>query len=159
VDNNIRPLAICIFIHQGRLLVAEGYDPTKKETFYRPLGGGIIFGETGLDTIKREIREEIGAEITDLQYLTTMENIFTFNGKRGHEIVLVFLGRFVETKYYQQPHITGIEDSGIEFRAKWKRLDSFKAKNAPPLYPEGLLQLLIDRGFDVSSSENTLWDR
>jgi 8-oxo-dGTP pyrophosphatase MutT (NUDIX family) len=154
VDKGIRPIAICIFENNGWLLVAEGYDPTKEQTFYRPLGGGIHFGETGLDTLKREICEEIGAEITDLQYLSTMENIFTFNGEQGHEIVLVFLGRFLDTKFYQQPHIIGVEDNGIEFHAEWKRLDYFKVKNAPPLYPEGLLQLLLDRGFDNSFCED-----
>jgi hypothetical protein len=29
----IRPLAICIFSHNGKILVCEGYDPTKGETF------------------------------------------------------------------------------------------------------------------------------
>lgn len=41
----IRPLAICVFRHAGRILVAEGTDEVKGETFYRPLGGAIEFGE------------------------------------------------------------------------------------------------------------------
>ncbi len=43
----VRPLAICVFRHHDRILVMEGYDPVKKEHFYRPLGGGIEFGEPG----------------------------------------------------------------------------------------------------------------
>ena len=43
--NRIRPLAICVFLNNNRILVAEGYDPIKQQTFYRPLGGGIEFGE------------------------------------------------------------------------------------------------------------------
>jgi len=31
----IRPLAICIFRHNDRILVAEGYDSVKDEYFYR----------------------------------------------------------------------------------------------------------------------------
>jgi NADH pyrophosphatase NudC (nudix superfamily) len=61
--NQIRPLAICVFRREDRILVAEGFDPVKQEHFYRPLGGGIEFGENSVETISREIREEINAEI------------------------------------------------------------------------------------------------
>ena len=59
----IRPLAICIFRHHDRILVAEGYDPVKKEYFFRPLGGGIEFGELSRETVCRELMEEIHAEV------------------------------------------------------------------------------------------------
>ena len=48
----IRPLALCIFLHQNKILVAEGYDPKKNQIFYRPLGGGIEFGERSNDQMK-----------------------------------------------------------------------------------------------------------
>ena len=90
--NQIRPLAICVFRHGGRILVAEAYDPVKQETFYRPLGGGIEFGEFSEQTIHRELLEEIGADVCELKYLGTLENIFVFNGIAGHEIVQVYDG-------------------------------------------------------------------
>jgi hypothetical protein len=37
--SQIRPLAICIFRDGDRILVGLGFDPTKQEQFYRPLGG------------------------------------------------------------------------------------------------------------------------
>ena len=43
--NQIRPVALCVFHHDKRILVFEGYDKAKDEIFYRPLGGGIEFGE------------------------------------------------------------------------------------------------------------------
>ena len=45
--NRVRTIAICVFKKGGRIFVAEGYDPAKQETFYRPLGGRIEFGERG----------------------------------------------------------------------------------------------------------------
>jgi len=87
--SHIRPLAICLFRHTDKILVSEEHDPSKGETFYRPLGGGIEFGEHSLDTIYRELMEEIGAEVKDLVYLGTLENIYVFNGIPGHEIVQV----------------------------------------------------------------------
>ena len=63
------------------------FDSVKKEIYYRPLGGGIEFGEYGIDAIQREFQEELGVDLNNLKYLFTMENIFTLNGNRGHEIV------------------------------------------------------------------------
>jgi hypothetical protein len=43
----IRPIAICIFSYNDKILVCEWHDPSKAETFYRPPGGAIEFGEFG----------------------------------------------------------------------------------------------------------------
>ena len=53
----------------------------KDETFYRPIGGRIEFGERGAETVAREIREEINAEVANLVYLGALENIFTYESK------------------------------------------------------------------------------
>jgi hypothetical protein len=44
--HQIRSVSLCIFLNKNRILVFEGYDKIKGETFYRPLGSGIEFGET-----------------------------------------------------------------------------------------------------------------
>ena len=77
--NRIRPIAICVFRHNDCILVAQGYDPVKKEHFYRPLGGGIEFGEYSERTVHRELLEEIGAETCELKYLGNLENVYVFN--------------------------------------------------------------------------------
>jgi len=140
--NRIRPIAICLFRHHDRILVAEGYDPVKKEAFYRPLGGGIEFGEYSEQTIKRELQEEIGAEVCDLKYLGTLENVFIFNGSPGHEIVQVFDGSLKDAQLYEQTVILG-QEADIEdtFQAVWKRIDEF-VKGKATLYPNGLLEML-----------------
>lgn len=138
----IRPLAICVFRHHDRILVAEGYDPVKKEVFYRPLGGGIEFGEYSEQTIHREVWEEIGAEVRDLKYLGTLENVFVFNGTPGHEIVQVYDGVLQDAGLYEQPMIEGQEGNiDATFQAVWKRVDEFGAGKSI-LYPTGLLKML-----------------
>ncbi|MEJ2748628.1 MAG: NUDIX hydrolase [Anaerolineae bacterium] len=139
---NIRPIVICIFSNNGRILAVEGYDPTKRQIFYRPLGGGIEFGEFSQDALAREIREELDTAVTDLRYLATLENIFTFDGQPGHEIVQVYDGRFEDKTLYRRPVLKGLEDNGQPFTAFWKSLSDFEGRNAPPLYPDGLLELL-----------------
>lgn len=142
--NTIRPLAICVFRHGDRILVAEGRDDIKDQTFYRPLGGAIEFGEFARDTLIRELREEIGAEISDLQYLGALENVFTYMGERGHEIVLVFDGALVDRSFYEKERIAGNEDALGPLVATWKPLSFFDA--GPPLYPDGLAALLKGAG-------------
>jgi len=138
----IRPIAICVFLHQERILVAEAHDSRKHQTFYRPIGGTIEFGERGEEALRRELREEINAEIADIRYLGTLENIFTYEGRRGHEIVLVYDARFVDEAIYGKEVIEGYEeDVSLPFRIVWKRLDEF-GPDDPPVYPEGLLVLL-----------------
>ena len=141
----IRPLAICIFSHNGRILVAEGFDPIKQQLFYRPLGGAIEFGEYSREALIRELREEIQAEITNLRYLGTLENIFIFNGERGHEIVQVYDGDFVDPTLYTKERFAGYEVEIDEpFHIVWKSLADLAANPAEPLYPDGLLALLLN---------------
>ena len=140
--SQIRPIAICLFHHDDKILVSEEHDPTKGETFYRPLGGGIEFGERSTDTIYRELMEEIGAHARDLVYLGTLENIFTFNGTPGHEIVQVYNGVLDESELYEQAVISGHEtDVNLSMKVVWKSLDEF-GPGRSILYPEGLLELL-----------------
>lgn len=140
MTRRMRALAICVFRNDGRILVAEGQDRTKGNTFYRPLGGTIEFGEYSVDAVRREIREELSAAVTDLRFLGTLENIFIYNGRHGHEIVQVYDGRFVDESLYTKDEMTG-DEFGHAFRVVWRRLDEF-GPGRPPLYPDGLLELL-----------------
>ncbi|HEY5729218.1 MAG TPA: NUDIX domain-containing protein [Anaerolineales bacterium] len=142
MKNQIRPLAICVFLNEDRILVFEGYDPVKKQTFYRSLGGGIEFGEHSEEAVRREIMEEIDSEVTDLKYLGTLENIFTFNGEHGHEIVQVYDGVLKESGLYEQAEVEGHEaEINESFKAVWKNLNEF-GEGKSTLYPDGLLDLL-----------------
>lgn len=137
----IRVIAICIILDRGRIFVFEAYDTVKKQTFYRPLGGQIDFGEYSDHALRREFREEINAEITNLRYLETLENIFTLNGRPGHEVVFVYQGDFSDKSLYQKDSLTGLEDDGSHFKALWKPIADFQDPQVP-LYPDGLPGLL-----------------
>jgi len=140
--SQVRAIAICVFRRQESILVFEGHDTTKRQTFYRPLGGTIEFGELSRQTVIREIREEIDAGITNLRLIGTLENLFTFEGQPGHEIVLVYEADFTDMTLYHRTLIVGQEDDGGHFNALWKPLADF-ASGQSPLYPDGLLELLL----------------
>jgi len=139
----VRPLAVCVFCHKKRIFVAEGYDAVKQETFYRPLGGRIEFGEYGHQTVARELQEEIGQAVTDMRYLGTLQNVFTYNGEKGHEIVLIYDGVFADPAMYEAEAVEGHEDGDLLFVATWKKLKFFRQGKAP-LYPDGLLDMLME---------------
>ncbi len=136
----IRAIALAIIRDRGRLFVFEAYDAVKGETFYRPLGGGIEFGERGADALAREMREEIGAEIRDVRYLGMLENVFTYRGEPGHEICLLYEARFADPAMCERTRIEGM-DGSEPLLALWKPLSEFGPGRAP-LYPEGLLGLM-----------------
>jgi ADP-ribose pyrophosphatase YjhB (NUDIX family) len=133
-----------VFWRGDEILVMEGYDPLKRETFYRPLGGGVEFGERVIDALRREMREELGAEIKDVRLLQVMENLFVFDGARGHEIVWMYDATLVDPAFYARDEIV-INENGTRGRARWKPLSEFAAGRAI-LYPDGLLELLRVHG-------------
>jgi len=142
--NQIRPIALCVFQNKNRILVFEGYDTVKDETFYRSLGGGIEFGEKAEDTVRRELMEEINVEVGEVRYLGTLENIFTFNGNSYHEIVMIHDGALVDSGLYEQAVIVGEEANGEVIRAVWMSLDEF-GEGKSILYPTGLLEMLVGK--------------
>ena len=139
---HIRAKVICLFRHQEQVLLAQAYDPTKNEHYLMPIGGGIEFGERAADSIRREVQEEIQQEITQLKYLDVLENIFTFDGKAGHEIVFVYSAVFIDQHLYAQAMINGVESNGDEYQATWYTQAQLTQLNLP-IYPLGIEALLF----------------
>lgn len=138
----IRPLVICVFRRNSKILVCEGIDTVKNEIFYRPAGGMIEFGEKAEDTLRREIKEETREEITNIKYLGMIENIFTYEGKPGHEIILVYDAEFVNKDTYKKNAINITESNDVWCLAYWKDINEF-GNGKLILYPDKLKQLLL----------------
>ena len=130
-EGKIRTIVLGIFLHEDRLLVFRGEDPARDVVFYRPLGGGIEFGEPSRDAFVREMREELGAEVTDIRYLGMIENIFTHRGKRGHEIVLLYDGRFADPAFYTRQTVgSAPRTTACRSRSLWKPLADFEERRS-----------------------------
>lgn len=134
----IRPVVLGLLTRNNKLLVSEGYDQVKKQSFYRCLGGGIEFLEKSDEALKREFQEEIGKDIIIKDFLGITENIFTFNGKKGHELVL-FYSIDIDDKDYQEEYI--MDEDGEEDKAVWIDIDLFK-KGEKILYPKKIFDYL-----------------
>lgn len=138
---HIRPKAICLFRHAGRILVVRTRDSQKRQDFYVAVGGGLEHGELSRDALVREVREELGVAIHSERLLGTLENIFTYQGALGHEIVFVYDARLSDERLYAQPTLPGDEE-GTPFVAAWRPLAAF-APGGATLYPVGLFDLLL----------------
>lgn len=139
----IRPIAICLFRYGNRVLVSEGFDTVKQSYYYRPLGGGIEYGESSKTAVLREIQEELGVEVEHLQLVGVIENIFTYEGEQGHEIVFVFDGEFSDKSLYELDEMDCYEqEANITFKAKWRSLNEIE-KTGSSLVPEDLANLLL----------------
>lgn len=135
-----RPLVICLFSNNGRILADKAKDSVKDQVFYRPLGGMIEFGEHSADALKREIFEETKQEIKNLKYLGALENIFTYEGKEGHEIVLVYDAEFVNPEMYEKEEIE-VTEGLINSKAYWLPVNDCK-EGKFRVYPDGITDLL-----------------
>ena len=135
-----RPVAVALIRRGDDILVFDVPDEVKHAVGWRPPGGTIEFGERGTDAVVREIHEELGVEVVDPVYLGTVENIFTYLGENGHELVRVYAVRFDDARLYQQERFECIEANGVAFTCAWKAIADFRA--GAPLYPDGLLGLI-----------------
>jgi len=115
----IRPLSLAIIKNnKNQILVSPGYDTVKKESFYRLLGGGVEFGESSLEALNREFKEELNVDLKNCRLLDISENIFSFNGLSGHEIVFIYEAEFADEKYLDVLEFS-ILDSNDEGKAIW----------------------------------------
>lgn len=85
-DGGFEVCARVVIIYDGKLLVCKN----KSKNYYFFPGGHIEFGEKAEQALKRELKEELGINVSRFLYIGTVENIFGEDGVRHHEINLVF---------------------------------------------------------------------
>jgi ADP-ribose pyrophosphatase YjhB (NUDIX family) len=138
-EPRIRPIALAVVRRRDDLLVFEAHDPTRDQTYYRPLGGGIDFGEPAATALRREMREELAVELENVVLLGVLENLFTAHGRAGHEIVFVFAAELADPSCYDRDDVGPVLDDGSP--VTWQPLSRFTSGQAI-LYPAGLLDLV-----------------
>ena len=85
--------------HDGKLLLVEFFDIVKRDHYYRAPGGNVEFGESTLNALHREIREEMSTEVEICGDPLILENIFTCNGNPGHEIAYLYPCRLLTKSF------------------------------------------------------------
>ncbi len=137
-----RVSALAVIRHRdtGALFVNEFQDPADGVTFHRPCGGGVDWRETAADALVREFAEEFGLDIVLSRRLGVIENIFTYAGRPGHEVLFFFEARFADPAAYLIERRECLDVPG-EY-ALWR--DPELTHEEVPLYPEALADLLME---------------
>lgn len=138
LKGQIRSLAVAIIRKNGLVLVSPGYDKIKDQHFYRLIGGGVDFGESSIDALHREFKEELDAEIANCRLLNVIENIFIYNSEPYHEICFIYEADFKDPSFYDKKEFK-ILDSTDDGEAVWLNINDSKDKN---IFPDGVKKLL-----------------
>lgn len=141
-SNSIEAKAIGLAKHEGRLLVGEVLNDDGSLKGWRPLGGGIEFGETAEDALKREFLEEMGSNIQIIGAPIVCENIFEHHGAKGHEIIFVFPISFEDLKIYTKDRFQIFEHTGSIHWAEWVAIKRFQ-EGEFILFPPLIAKLLL----------------
>ncbi len=132
---------IGIVQYKGKLLAAEIYNDAGEIKGVRPLGGQVEFGETRVDALRREFREELDTEIDIIGNWRIFENLYEHEGDVGHEYLLGVSVALLNTSLYEKEVIVFSEDSGEDTAARWFDLKSLR-KDEPMCFPDGLVDIL-----------------
>jgi 8-oxo-dGTP pyrophosphatase MutT (NUDIX family) len=124
---NIKVKSICIFENDNKILVSKSFDSVQKDYYYRPIGGTTEFGEYTKETLVREIQEELNAQIKNITLEQVIENIFTCDGLKGHEIVFLYKADFIDKFFYELKEYEIIEGEEI-IKAYWININDFVNK-------------------------------
>ncbi len=135
----IRPVVHAVIRDGERILVSHGVDQGR--SYYRSLGGGIEIGERSHEALRRELREELGVELSRVDLLGVLENIFEFEGRQHHEIVFAFDVDVANRSFYDIETHDVIEDGVVVARASWMPVADF-VSGAAWLVPDGLIGLI-----------------
>ena len=129
-----------VAIHNNSVLLHRA----DHESFWTLPGGRGELGETAEETIKREMLEELEADVDVDRLLWVVENFFEYERVHCHELALYFLIHFRPgSALLHLEAFDGVEgDVPLRFRWFPVRRDALAALPLyPPFLPEGLTAL------------------
>jgi len=83
--------------NKGEILLTKRKFPPKKGFWDLP-GGFIDFGETVEESLRREIKEELGMELKKISYFNSYWSYYPYKGIRYQTLCHVFIGKYQEEK-------------------------------------------------------------
>ena len=123
--------AAAVVIHQGHLLVHRA----PADDYWALPGGRVDVGEAASVTVVREMKEELGEDVSCGPLLHVAENFFDLAGQRNHEIGFYFLVSLPDaSRHLDKAHsYRGLEGHlNLEFR--WFALAELASINLRPTF-------------------------
>jgi 8-oxo-dGTP pyrophosphatase MutT (NUDIX family) len=139
----IRPMVLTIVHRNNEILVFKGQHLKNGQPHYRPLGGGIDFGESSLEAVAREMVEEINVPLKNIKFLEVIETFFeSQDGIPRHHIIFLYRAEFLKASDYEVEQFEIDEDYFTEtVFAEWKPVEAF-INGDVILHPKPMLKWL-----------------
>lgn len=83
---NIRVYAL--IIHQDAILILK--EPYAGEILYKFPGGGLEFGESLIDGLKRELKEELNLDLTEANHFYTQEEFLVSKFRANEQLLTIY---------------------------------------------------------------------
>lgn len=102
------------------------------ERYLSLIGGRVKIGESSIETITREVKEETSYDISNAKVRGVVENFFTspFSNKPVHEILVLIKVDFQDSIIYDKEKIKCLDKENVYFT--WRSLDELKKENLKP---------------------------
>lgn len=94
------------------------------------IGGRVKIGESSIEAITREIKEETSYEISEARVRGIVENFFELQNKTFHEILVLIKVDFQDQSIYDKEKVKCLDKENTYFT--WKSLDELKKENLKP---------------------------
>ena len=131
-----------LIIKNGRILTVD----IKNNNFYCLPGGHVHLEESSLEAIKREIKEEVGVDVSGGRIIRIIENFFTCeNGKTMHEVCYYYILYAEGVNASDYTYLENDDGELKELKFKWFKLEDL---NGVDFRPKVLAKKLANRNFD-----------
>lgn len=118
-----------IFLHEGHVLLHN----SDADDLWALPGGRIRAMESSEVALRREMAEELNADITVGPLQWVVENFFEYDGRRWHEIGLYHLAEFRDSSWYDLSRTyRGLEGATLGLTLKWVPLSRAGELNLVP---------------------------
>ena len=148
-DYKLNVRAAGVIIHNNKVLVHKNVN----SDHYALVGGRVEIGENSVDTIKREIKEELGKDIEITGYISTIENFFEMKGSKYHEIMFVHKVECVDEKDKKIEYALENIEGKDYLKYEWLELDKIEKY---PLWPKAIQEVLKEKKFPVHKINNDM---
>ncbi len=116
-----------------------------REDFWSLPGGRGEWFEHSTDTLKREMLEEIGVEVEVGPLVWVVENFYTYDGQKRHELALYYQMFLPKGNRYMSTTgpLAGIEE-GTPMTFRWFQLDELDSLVLHPSFLQEALRSPLD---------------
>lgn len=142
-----------VMLHNDHLLVQRGIH----DNYWALPGGRAEIGESSEQTIIREMQEELDRAVSIERLLFTVENFFSFDGYRAHELGFYYLLNMDEAlPFHPDDIVHRVVDGPTEVEFRWvpATATAFERFDIRPAFlggymgrlPERVEHMIVDEG-------------